>query len=65
MFWIFGGGLKYGHAGQELYDGSNLAASQDVVVVTINYRTNGVLHDSQVTESHTDIDTSLWLLECQ
>lgn len=41
MLWIFGGGLTFGHAGQTLYDGSSLAANQDVVVVTINYRTNG------------------------
>jgi len=36
MMWIHGGGNSIGHA--SFYDGGNLAASQDVVVVTINYR---------------------------
>lgn len=36
MFWIHGGGNAYGHAHH--YDGSRLATSQGVVVVTINYR---------------------------
>jgi carboxylesterase type B len=41
MFWIYGGDLEFGTAGQEIYDGSNIAANQDVVVVSANYRTNG------------------------
>ena len=41
MLWIYGGGLQYGTASQALYDGSAFAAYQDVVLVTINYRTNG------------------------
>jgi para-nitrobenzyl esterase len=36
MVWIHGGGNVVGHAG--FYDGGNLAASQNVVVVTVNYR---------------------------
>ncbi|EXJ66407.1 uncharacterized protein A1O5_10559 [Cladophialophora psammophila CBS 110553] len=40
MVWLYGGGLLYGSNSQRLYDGSNLAASQDVVVVVVNYRTN-------------------------
>jgi para-nitrobenzyl esterase len=36
MFWIHGGGNTVGHAGG--YDGSELAARYDVVVVTTNYR---------------------------
>ena len=36
MVWIHGGGNTIG-AG-ELYDGSNLAVTRDVVVVTVNYR---------------------------
>src|SRR5690606_6961277 len=36
MFVIFGGGNKIGYAGD--YNGGNLAQSQDVVVVTVNYR---------------------------
>jgi carboxylesterase type B len=41
MFWIYGGGLEFGTAGQYIYDGSSLASNQDVVVVSANYRTNG------------------------
>ncbi len=36
MVWIHGGGNVWGHAGQ--YDGSTLAVSQNVLVVTIQYR---------------------------
>ena len=36
MVWFHGGGNTVGHAGG--YDGSELAARQDVVVVTTNYR---------------------------
>lgn len=41
LFWIYGGSLKFGNAGQDIYDGSNFAAYEDVIVVTANYRTNG------------------------
>ncbi|KAJ7625743.1 Carboxylesterase [Roridomyces roridus] len=40
VVWIFGGGLKFGTASLPSYDGASLAANQDLVVVTINYRTN-------------------------
>jgi acetylcholinesterase len=43
MFWIYGGALQFGNAGQDGYDGSSFAAYEDVVVVTANYRTNGKL----------------------
>jgi carboxylesterase type B len=43
MFWIYGGGLEFGTAGQISYDGSSFATNQDVVVVSANYRTNGNL----------------------
>jgi len=36
MVWIHGGGFSGG--GASLYDGSGLAAYQDVVVVAIQYR---------------------------
>jgi acetyl esterase/lipase len=41
MFWIYGGSLQFGTAGQEVYNGTNFAAYQDVIIVTVNYRTNG------------------------
>ncbi|MCJ1327998.1 hypothetical protein MMC10_004673 [Thelotrema lepadinum] len=40
MFWIHGGGLQFGTGGLPAYDGSSFAAYEDVIVVTINYRTN-------------------------
>ena len=40
LFWIYGGSLQFGTAGQASYDGSSFAANQDVIVVTTNYRTN-------------------------
>lgn len=38
MVWIHGGGNTVGTGGAGLYDGARLAASQGVVVVTLNYR---------------------------
>ncbi|KAI6810773.1 alpha/beta-hydrolase [Hortaea werneckii] len=40
MFWIYGGALEFGNAGQTTYDGSSYASYEDVIVVTTNYRTN-------------------------
>lgn len=40
LFWIYGGALQFGTAGQPFYDGSQFAAYEDVIVVTVNYRTN-------------------------
>ncbi|KEF53880.1 uncharacterized protein A1O9_10282 [Exophiala aquamarina CBS 119918] len=42
MVWIYGGALQYGWNSFHLYDGASFAANQDVIVVTINYRT-GIL----------------------
>ncbi|KAF7359838.1 Carboxylic ester hydrolase [Mycena venus] len=40
LFWIYGGDFIAGTASYPIYDGSSLAANQDIVVVTSNYRTN-------------------------
>ncbi|THZ89003.1 alpha/beta-hydrolase [Aureobasidium pullulans] len=40
LFWLYGGGLEFGNAGQPAYDGSQFAGYEDVIVVTTNYRTN-------------------------
>lgn len=40
LFWIYGGALQFGNAGQDTYDGSAFASYEDVIVVSANYRTN-------------------------
>ncbi|KAF5349354.1 hypothetical protein D9758_011781 [Tetrapyrgos nigripes] len=40
VIWIYGGGLVFGTASIPEYDGMSLAKNQDIVVVSINYRTN-------------------------
>ena len=49
MLWLHGGGYRVGSAGASLYDGTNLAAKQDVVFVAANHRVNfwGYLHLSE------------------
>ena len=38
MVWIHGGAFTIGSGSEDYYDGANLAARGDVVIVTINYR---------------------------
>ncbi|KAF2164978.1 hypothetical protein M409DRAFT_67655 [Zasmidium cellare ATCC 36951] len=40
LFWVYGGNLQSGSAAIDLYDGSFMAANQDVVVVSFGYRIN-------------------------
>lgn len=46
MVWLHGGGFAAGSASYLLYDGTNLAQKEDVVVVGVNHRLNlhGFLH---------------------
>ncbi len=46
MVWMHGGGFSAGSGNYLLYDGTNLAKKEDVVVVTVNHRLNifGFLH---------------------
>lgn len=46
MVWMHGGGFRTGSGNYLLYDGSNLAKKEDVVVVAVNHRLNiyGYLH---------------------
>jgi hypothetical protein len=41
MYWIYGGSLQFGTAGQIYYDGASFASYQDIIIVSVNYRTNG------------------------
>lgn len=40
MFWLHGGGFVGGSGGHGAYDGTELAAKHDVVLVTVNHRLN-------------------------
>ncbi|KAH7131839.1 Carboxylesterase [Dendryphion nanum] len=40
MIWFYGGAFSQGTSGISVFDGSYLAASGDVIVVSFNYRTN-------------------------
>jgi carboxylesterase type B len=40
LYWMYGGGFRFGNAGQPIYDGSHFAALENVIVVSVNYRTN-------------------------
>ena len=42
LFWIHGGSGVQGAASLPLYDGTSFAARQDLIVVAINYRLNGI-----------------------
>jgi para-nitrobenzyl esterase len=42
MVWIHGGGYAYGSANDAITDGHQLAATGDVVVVTVNHRLNAL-----------------------
>ncbi|KAF7361464.1 Carboxylic ester hydrolase [Mycena sanguinolenta] len=40
VIWIYGGALTFGTAWTPEYDGASLAANQNIIVVSFNYRTN-------------------------
>jgi para-nitrobenzyl esterase len=44
MVWLHGGGYTLGSSGIPLYDGTNLAARHDVIVVSLNHRLNFTGH---------------------
>jgi len=59
MLWIHGGGNTIGHAGY--YDGGNLAAQENVIVVTANYRLGPMgwlYHPAIFPEDATRLDRS-------
>ena len=40
LLWLYGGGWQEGDAAQPLYNGRNMTAAQDVVLVVVNWRVN-------------------------
>ncbi|KAF5349355.1 hypothetical protein D9758_011780 [Tetrapyrgos nigripes] len=40
VIWIHGGSLTFGTASLPAYDGTSIVKNQDILIVTINYRTN-------------------------
>lgn len=66
LVFIHGGGNAVGAGSDELFDGAKLAAGQDVVVVTFNYRL-GVLgfltHDALADESPDKVSGNYGLLD--
>lgn len=56
MVWLHGGGFSTGAGASVLYEGSNLARGEDVVVITLNHRLNafGYLDLSAVDDDYSD-----------
>ena len=56
MFFIHGGSFMHGGSFEPLYNGNNLAASDDVIVVSFNYRLNifGFMHFELIDSSLKD-----------
>jgi para-nitrobenzyl esterase len=54
MVWMHGGGFSAGSGNYLLYDGTNLAKKEDVVVVSVNHRLNifGFLHLADIGGDH-------------
>ena len=63
MFWIYGGNLQNGGSSISIYDGSSFAANQDVIVVTFNYRLNGMFSAAVKSDAYL-LEDSLWVFEC-
>jgi len=61
MVWFYGGLLQFGTSTLPMYDGSNLAANQDVVIVSFNYRTNGTSKAFIFMNNLLSSDNSVWL----
>lgn len=57
MVWFHGGGYSSGSGGSIRYDGTRLAANQDVVLVTTNHRLNvfGYLNLQDVSDEFSDV----------
>jgi para-nitrobenzyl esterase len=65
LVWLHGGGFATGSGGSALYDGANMARTQDVVVLTINHRLNvfGHLDLSQIAGADYADSASVGMLD--
>ncbi len=65
MVWIHGGAFTIGSGSEPLYDGANLAARGDLVVVTINYRLGvfGFLNDPSLPQINLGIRDQIAALQ--
>src|SRR5579871_4800591 len=66
MVWFHGGGYSAGSANWHMYDGGNLAAKQDVVVVTVNHRLNvfGYLYLAELGGEKFAHASNVGMLDC-
>ena len=66
--WIYGGGFTIGSGGDRMYDGENIARTQNAIVVTFNYRLGALgwlSHPDLATEEGVTTSPSQGLLDQQ
>ena len=66
MVWFHGGGYSAGSANWNMYNGANLAAKQDVVVVTVTHRLNvfGYLYLAELGGDQFAHASNVGMLDC-
>jgi len=66
MVWFHGGGFSAGSGNWNMYNGGNLAARQDVVVVTVNHRLNvfGYLYLAELGGETFAHSSNIGMLDC-
>jgi len=66
MVWFHGGGYSAGSANWKMYNGANLAAKHDVVVVTVNHRLNvfGYLYLAELGGEKYAHASNVGMLDC-
>jgi para-nitrobenzyl esterase len=66
MVWFHGGGFSAGSGNWNMYNGGNLAAKQDVVVLTVNHRLNvfGFLYLAEVGGERFAQASNVGMLDC-
>jgi para-nitrobenzyl esterase len=66
MVWFHGGGFSAGSGNWNMYNGGNLAAKQDVVVITVNHRLNvfGYLYLAELGGEKFARSSNVGMLDC-